>query len=146
MSRRRRSSYSQKELESSRSVPLLSPTRVRVGLLVIAIAAVSYLGIRNYRRILPGSDRSHQAILEAEAAVRRNFGAGITIRFGQRESTKVEPSAGGFNVRGWVQAVSSDGGTSQGYAYSCTVTEDLLGNWSVEHLSLEVTDAPVHLK
>ena len=113
---------------------------------MIGIAALSYLGVKNYRRILPGSDRSYQALLQAQETVKRSFGVGTTIHFGLRESTKVESSAGEFKIRGRVQATSGDGGMSQAYAYSCTVTEDLLGDWSVTNLNLDVTDAPVALK
>ena len=110
------------------------------------IAALSYLGINNYRRILPGSDRSHQAILEAQDAVKRSFGTGTTVHFWPRESIKVEPSAGGFKISGYLDAISADGKLSQAYTYSCMVTQNLIGNWSVTNLNLDITEAPVPLK
>lgn len=113
---------------------------------MIGIAAAVYLGVKNYQRLLPSADRGNLAIVATQAAVQRSFGTGIAIRFGPRESTRVESSGGGFKVSGWVQAVSADGSMAQAYAYSCQVTQNLVGNWTVANLNLDVTEAPVSLK
>jgi hypothetical protein len=137
---RRRSSFARQNLETPAPVPRLPSHRLWLVPLVTGIMAVSYFGVKNYRSILPGPSRSSQAILAAQEAVKHSFSVGTAIHFMPRELTRLEPSAGGFTIAGSVEAVSADGRISQVYDYSCTVTTNLIGNWSVTNLDLEPRD------
>ena len=104
---------------------------------MIGIAAAAYFGTKNYKRILPGPNRSSEAILAAQDAIRRSFEHGTAVRFMPRESTRVEPGASGFKIHGWLEAGTADGKISQVYDYNCIVKTSLIGDWSVTNLDLE---------
>ena len=104
--------------------------------LVLGIASISVLGVKNYQNIL-GPDRAYQAVLEAQSAVKQKFQDGTTVRFAPKELTKIESTRETYTISGWLQAISQDGALTETYDYKCIVTESMDGGWSVTQLDLD---------
>jgi hypothetical protein len=104
--------------------------------LVLGIATISVLGVKNHQNIL-GPDREYQAVLEAQTAIKQRFRDGMAVRFAPRELTKIDATRDSYTISGWLQAISRDGMVTEVYDYRCVVTESMDGGWSVTQLDLQ---------